>query len=84
MDKFLIREYKGKFWQVAEVFKNGIKIADVNKFYSVTTDWIIIYDTVGGTGYGYKKGEILAKIYIGNAEYSKEYCPITKNKPKQP
>ena len=75
MDKFLIREYKGNFWQVAEVFKNGIKIADVNKFYSVTADWIIIYDTVGGTGYGYKKGEILAKIYIGNAEYSKEYLP---------
>ncbi len=22
MDKFLIREYIGKFWQVAEVFKN--------------------------------------------------------------
>jgi hypothetical protein len=45
MDEFKIKEYNQRFWQVAEVFKNGKKIADINKFYDVTTDWIIIYDT---------------------------------------
>lgn len=74
MDKFLIKEYKQRFWQVAEVFKNGIKIANINKFYDVTPDWIIIYDTIGGSGTGWNKGDILTKIFIGNAEFSKEYC----------
>jgi len=74
MDKFKIKEYKQRFWQVAEVFKNGKKIADINKFYDVTKDWIIIYDTVGGSGTGWNKGEILNKIFIGNAEFSKEHC----------
>lgn len=72
MDKFLIKEYNQRFWQVAEVFKNGIKIADVNKFYDVTSDWIIIYDTVGGIGTGWNKGEILQKIFIGNSELLKQ------------
>jgi adenine specific DNA methylase Mod len=74
MDEFKIKEYNQRFWQVAEVFKNGKKIADINKFYDVTTDWIIIYDTVGGSGTGYSKGDILNKIFIGNAEFSKEHC----------
>lgn len=74
MDKFKIKEYKQRFWQVAEVFKNGDKIADINKFYDVTPEWITIYETVGGTGTGWRKGEIFKKIFIGNAEFSKEHC----------
>ena len=74
MDKYLIIEYKQRFWGVAEVFKNGKKIAKVNKFYDVTPEWIIIYDTEGGSGIGWRKGDILAKIFIGNAELFKEYC----------
>ena len=74
MDKFLIKQYNQRFWQVAEVFKNGKKIADINKFYDVTPKWIIIYDTVGGSGTGWRKGEILNKIFIGDAEFSKENC----------
>ena len=74
MDKYLIKEYKQRFWQVAEVFKNGNKITDVNKFYDVTHEWITIYDTAGGSGTGWSKGEILAKIFIGDSEFSKEYC----------
>lgn len=74
MDKFLIREYKNRYWQVAEVFKNGKEVATINRFYEVNTDWIIIYDTIGGTGTGYRKGDVVQKIFIGNAELSKEYC----------
>jgi hypothetical protein len=74
MDKYLIKEYKQRFWNVAEVFKNGNKILVVNKFYEVTTDWIFIYDTIGGSGTGYSKGDIVAKIFIGDSEFSKEYC----------
>ncbi len=74
VDRYLIKEYKQRFWQVAEVFKNGNKIADVNKFYDVTQEWITIYDTIGGSGTGWSKGSVLTKIFIGNAEFSKEYC----------
>lgn len=74
MDKILIKEYRNRFWRIAEVFKNGTKIADINKFYDVTLGWIIIYETYGGSGIGFKKGNILEKIYIGDAEFSKEYC----------
>lgn len=72
MDKFLIKEYKWRYWCVAEVFMNGRKIADINKFYEVTPEWIIIYDTVGSTADGWSKGEVIQKIFIGNAEFSKE------------
>jgi hypothetical protein len=74
MDKFTIKEYNQRFWNVAEVFKNGSKIADINRFYDVTVDWIIIYNTVGGSGTGWRKGEVLKKIFIGNSEFSREYC----------
>lgn len=74
MDKYCIKEYVQRFWNKAEVFKNGIKIADINKYYDVTADWIIIYDTNGGSGTGFSKGDILLKIFIGNAEFLKEYC----------
>ncbi len=73
MNKFHIKEYKNRFWQVAEVYKNGVKIADVNKFYEVTTDWILIYDTVGGSGTGWKKGTLLQKIFIGDSEFTQEF-----------
>lgn len=73
MDKFVVKEFKNRFWQIAEVYKNGKKIAQVNKFYEVTHDWIVIYDTVGGSGTGFNKGEILNKFFIGDSEFSKEY-----------
>lgn len=72
IDKFKIKHYKQRFWQVAEVYLNGNKIACINKFYKVTTKWIIIYSTIGGQGTGYRKGEIINKIFIGNAEFSKQ------------
>lgn len=73
MDKFLVKKYTHNFWQVAEVFKNGIKIATVNKFYDITPDWITIYDTIGGSGTGWRKGDVINKIFIGNAELTVEH-----------
>ena len=72
MDKFILKEYPRRFWQIAEVFKNGFKIADINKFYEVTSEWIFIYSTKGGTGTGWSKGELIRKIFIGESEFSKE------------
>lgn len=68
MDKVLIKEYKNRFWDVAEIFKNDKKIATVNLFFSVKDDWIFIYNTAGGSGYGYKQGDLIEKIYIGDCE----------------
>lgn len=72
MDKFVIKEYAQRFWMVAEVFKNDIEIATINKFYDVDKDWITIYEVQGGSGIGYEKGAIKQKIFIGNAEFKKE------------
>ena len=55
-------EYKKRFWCIGEVFKNGNKIADINKFYDVTKDWITIYDTAGNDASGFSKGNVINKI----------------------
>ena len=68
-DKIVLKEFKRRFWMVAEVWKNDKKIADINRFYKVTDEWIFIYDTIGGQGTGYKKGDLLEKIFIGDCEF---------------
>ena len=74
MDKITLKLFKQRFWQVAEVWKNGKKIATINRFYNINDNWIFIYDTNGGQGTGYKKGELLKKIFIGNSEFEKIDC----------
>lgn len=69
MDKITIKEKKQNFWNVAEVFKNNEHMATVNKFYEVDKDWIYIYDTLGGSGTGWSKGQLLKKISITNCEF---------------
>ena len=71
MSKVIINHYQRRYWQVAEIFKDGTLIAKANKFYQVTPDWIFIYDEIGGSGYGYKKGELLKKIFVGDCEIEK-------------
>ena len=41
---------------------------EVNMFHDISPEWITIYDTEGGTGTGFYKGDILHRIYIGDAE----------------
>ena len=72
VDKIILKEYKDRSWLIAEVWKNNEKIADINKFYEVTEFWILIYDTNGGQGIGYSKGNLIQKIYIGNCEFEKQ------------
>ena len=71
MDRIELRHYLNRFWHVAEVYKNTHKIADINKFYEVDKDWILVFSCVGGSGTGWSKGELIQKIFIGNAEYKK-------------
>jgi len=71
-DQFVVKHFTNKCWEVAEVWKNGEKIATANLFYDVTQDWIIIYSTAGGSGIGWKKGDIIEKIYIGDSEFRLE------------
>ena len=71
MDKFTLKHYKNKFWDIADLFKNDLLIAKINKFYEVTEDWIFIFETEGGSGTGFYKGEVVRKIYIGDSEFEK-------------
>lgn len=74
MDKFVLKVYPRRFWEVAEVFKNDVKIASINRFYDVTPEWITIYETTGGSGSGFKKGDVISKIFIGNAEFETQHA----------
>lgn len=73
-DKVILKAFKQRFWEVAEVYKNDKKIADINKFYEVNDQWILIYDTVGGQGTGFRKGGLIKKIFIGDCEFENIIC----------
>lgn len=70
MDKVVLEINDNVFWNIGKVYKNGKLIANINKFYEVTKDFIYIYDTAGGSD-SIKKGELIRKIYIGDCEFEK-------------
>jgi len=65
--------HKNQFWDIGEVFRDGIKIATINKFYEVDKQSIYIYETIGGSGTGYNKGNIKEIIPILGCKFSTEY-----------
>ena len=73
MKNFILKKYTNRFWSVAEleIYKNEklVETILINKFYGVTKDWFFEYDASGGSGIGYKPGEIIRKIYIGDSEF---------------
>jgi len=71
MDKVILKVNKGNFWHVADVFKNGTNICRINKFYEVTPDFILVFDSGGGHDHITKAG-LLEKIYIGDCEFKIE------------
>lgn len=71
MDKVILEEYPNKCWGVAKVFKNGTEIADISLFYDVTPEWIFIYKTAGGSGTGFRQGDLIEKIFIGDCEFKR-------------
>jgi hypothetical protein len=74
MDKIILKVFKQRCWDVAKVWKNNKEIATINRFYHIDEKWIYIYDTVGGQGTGYHKGDLVNKIYIGDCEFEKIEC----------
>lgn len=74
--KFILKVYPLNVWCRAELecYEDGElkETISINRFYDVTQDWIFIYDESGGTGYGYKKGDILRKVFIGDAEFEQK------------
>ena len=73
MDEYILFKFPNRFWDVAELIHvhDGriIEAININKFYEVDSNWFYIYDTVGGQGTGYKKGELLRKICIAGCEF---------------
>jgi hypothetical protein len=70
-NKFVLKHYDSRYWQVAEIYKNDELYATANKFYEITPDYIIIYGEKGSSGSGFEKGEIKKKIFIGDSEFLK-------------
>lgn len=71
MDKYILKHYTNRCWSVGEIYKNSELYANINLYYDVTPEFILIYETEGGTGTGFRKGDIKRKIYIGNSEFEK-------------
>ena len=70
MDKIkIVRYLNGRHDKRADVYKNGIQIAEIRRLYDITPDWILIYGYGGGGQLeSITKGPLIEKIYIGNCE----------------
>lgn len=75
MSEVILKWKNNQFWCKGEVFKDGELIAKINCFYEVTPDWIFIYEPKGGSGTGYKPGEMIQKIFIGDCNFRKIELP---------
>lgn len=69
MDKITIEHEANKSWQVAEVKENGKVIAIIHKFFEVEKDRIIIYETEGNAGTGYRPGNVEQIISLVGKEF---------------
>jgi hypothetical protein len=72
MDKVVLKIRPNRFWSIGQVYKNDVLIAEINRHYEVDENFIHIYDTEGGSGTGFVKGELKEKISIANCEFKKE------------
>lgn len=77
MKKVILEIENQNYWCVGQLYiyidDQLSKIYKINKFYKVTEDWFFIYGESGGSGYGYKPGDILHKIKIDDAEFDKKH-----------
>lgn len=71
MKKCILYWIDNQFWGKGEVHIDGKLVAKINVFYEATPEWILIYDCVGGQGTGYRKGELVQKVFIGDCEFQK-------------
>lgn len=75
MKKYILIEYPQHFWGCfdLEEYIDGVlnRIIELNKYCEVNGDFIIEYDAEGGSGIGWKKGEVIKKISIKGAEFEK-------------
>lgn len=73
--RFVLTWANNQFWEkgLLREYENGkvINRWRINCFYSFDGQNFLIYDTAGGQGTGYRKGEILHRINIGNAQFKK-------------
>jgi len=73
VDLVILTIYKGRCWCVAElsIFEEDklTETVSINKFYEVDEGSIRIYDTIGGSGYGYSKGNLLRKVSLSGKDF---------------
>lgn len=73
MKRFILTTYTQNFWGASELkmYENNelIEITPINKFFTISEDWIFIYNEIGGSGIGFKRGDIIKKIFIGDSEF---------------
>lgn len=72
MKKCILYWRGNDFWSKGTVVIDGAIVARINKFYEATPEWILIFDCFGGSGYGYSKGDLIEKIFIGDCEFKIE------------
>ena len=73
MRKAILIEYPDHYWHVADFFvlNHGRveRTERINKFFKVDENWMVIYETVGGSGTGFSAGEMNCRINISDCEF---------------
>jgi hypothetical protein len=74
MKRATLYTYKHYFSSIARIFIRDcdfglIEVVEIDRFYKVTSDWVIIYETGGGQGIGYSPSNVIRRIYIGDMEF---------------
>jgi hypothetical protein len=73
MKEVTLTVFPNRFWHKADLNikydKSRSETIQINKFYDISPEWIYIYDTEGGTGTGFTKGNLIQKVFIGDAEF---------------
>ena len=64
---------KGNIWCIGRLeikHDSGLVVGySINQYYEVTPDWFIIFSTEGGSGTGFRRGQMTTKIFIGDCEF---------------
>ena len=75
--KIILEVNSQGYWKEYRLIELPEKVLHEHKsqcpfFYEAEGEWIRIFDSIGGSGTGYFKGELLKKIFIGDSEFERK------------
>jgi hypothetical protein len=69
MKTLKIIHHKSHCWSIADVYEDHELIHTINKFYKIDDNSIYEYDAEGGSGIGFKLGDLIWKYCIKDCNF---------------